>query len=83
MIILTKTSKTCLEQAQCFSQKTKTETDNKCNIRRKNKTRIKVKINQNLAGEEKKKLITSRNTETFRLIVRVAAFGKNGVVFYD
>jgi hypothetical protein len=42
------------------------------------KPELKLKINMNILGLEKKKIISARNPETFRLAARMGAQGKDG-----
>ncbi len=42
------------------------------------KPELKLKINMNIPGLEKKKFISARNPETFRLATRLGAYGKDG-----
>lgn len=42
------------------------------------KPELKLKINMNIPGLEKKRVITPRNVETYRLAARMGAYGKDG-----
>lgn len=42
------------------------------------KPQLKLKINMNIEGLDKKKIISARNPETRRLVTRMSAFGKDG-----
>lgn len=42
------------------------------------KPELKLKINLNIPGLVKKKALTTRNAETFRLAARIGAYGKDG-----
>lgn len=51
-------------------------------IEGKIKPELKLKINMNIRGLEKKKFISPKNPETFRLAARMSAFGKDGWCYF-
>lgn len=46
------------------------------------KPELKLKVNMNIPGLEKKKIISPKNPEIFRLAARMSAFGRDGWCYF-